>query len=259
MSGDLLGTTVTAVREAGELLKAAWSPDSRPAGAHDLMSAIRANEDLVVDVLRPALTGANWTQDEHATGPMPDGDWWVVDPVGGNVNAVHGMLDWNVGVSLVRDGRPVLAVVHAPLTGETFTALAGEGARLDGRPLRVSAKTDLGAAVVGTGQAKPDRSPGNAERFGSSIGAMLQAALYVRVSVPVTHQLTQVAAGRMDLHWQFDNVRAHIAPLLVVQEAGGVVTHLDGRPWGIAGGGYLAAAPGLHAAALEVLNASDDR
>jgi myo-inositol-1(or 4)-monophosphatase len=82
---------------------------------------------------------------------------------------------------------------------------------------------------------------------------MMQRALYVRVSVPVGHQLAQVAAGRMDLHWQFDNVRSHIGPLLLVQEAGGTVTGLDGKPWDISSAGYLAAAPGLHGAALSIL------
>ncbi|MFD5158237.1 inositol monophosphatase family protein [Streptomyces hawaiiensis] len=84
---------------------------------------------------------------------------------------------------------------------------------------------------------------------------MTNSALHVRVSVPVTHQLAQVAAGRMDLHWQFDSVRSHAAGVLLVQEAGGVVTDLEGKPWELAGESYLAAAPGVHAAALQVLTA----
>ncbi|GLY32447.1 inositol monophosphatase family protein [Kineosporia sp. NBRC 101731] len=258
MSAELLTTVSEAVRAAGIRLLEQYSPQSRPSTGEELMAAIRRNEDLVTDQLRPALLaalpGSQWDQDEHGTGPMSAGDWWVVDPVGGNVNTVHGMIDWNVGVSLVRDGRPELAVLYAPLADELFTAVAGGGARLNGRPLAVSAKTDLTMALAGTGQAKPSREPAHARRVGAGITAMLQAALYVRMSVPVTHQLPQVAAGRMDLHWQFDNVRSHIGPVLIVQEAGGVVTHLDGSPWRIDGGAYLAAAPGLHAAALDVLS-----
>ncbi|MFG1925997.1 inositol monophosphatase family protein [Cryptosporangium sp. NPDC048952] len=246
-----------AVRTAGARLLTRYSTESRPASFDELITAVRGNDAAVVDVLRPALTealpGARWEEDEHASGPMPAGDWWVVDPVGGNVNAVHGMIDWNIGVSLVRDGQPVLAALYAPLLDEMFTAVAGQGAWLNGVPLRVSAKTELGAALTGTGQAKPSRDKADAERVGAAIAAMMQAALVVRASVPVGHQLTQVAAGRMDVHWQFDNLRSHIGPLLIVQEAGGVVTHLDGSPWEIAGGGYVAAAPGLHAAALDVL------
>ncbi|AEV84849.1 inositol phosphatase [Actinoplanes sp. SE50] len=251
---QLLAAATAAVRAAAARVS---RPERTPVTEADLVAALRANDDAVTATLRPALLaalpGAQWTADEHGSGPMPGGDWWVVDPVGGNMNAVQGMPDWNIGVSLVRDGRPVLAVLHAPVAGETFTAIAGGGAWLGGEPVRVSGKTDLGLALTGTGQAKPGRDAAAADRAGAAVAAMMRHALYVRASVPVGHQLTQVAAGRMDVHWQFDNLRSHIAPVLIVREAGGVVTDLDGEPWQITSDSYLAAAPGVHAAALDVL------
>ncbi|MCA2216567.1 inositol monophosphatase family protein [Jidongwangia harbinensis] len=257
---ELLVQVTALVRRAGARLIDRYSTANRPAGRDELLAALRANDAVVADLLRPALAellpGSHWEVDEHAAGPMPAGDWWVVDPVGGNVNAVHGMTDWNIGVSLVRDGRPVLAVLYAPLADEMFTAVAGGGAFANGAPMRVSAKTDLTAALVGTGQAKPGRDAESAARFGASLAAMMQEALYVRVSVPVGHQLAQVAAGRMDAHWQIHNVRSHIGPVLLVLEAGGVVTDLDGEPWDITSGNYLAAGPGVHAAVLDVLRST---
>ncbi|WNV87022.1 inositol monophosphatase family protein [Umezawaea sp. Da 62-37] len=254
MTNELLDVVTASVQEAGKRLRAIGT---RPLTTEALMAALKINDDAVVDVLRPALTaalpGSGWNTDEHGSGPMPDGDWWVVDPVGGNLHAVYGMGDWNIGVSLVRDGRPVLAVLHTPTTGEMFTAVAGEGARLNGVPVRVSGKTDLSVALAGTGQAKPNHDPADVRRAADAIAAMTGTALYVRVSVPVSHQLVQVAAGRMDLHWQFDNLRSHIAPVLIAREAGATVTDLDGKPWQVASDGYLAAAPGLHAAALDIL------
>ncbi|MGK5681143.1 inositol monophosphatase family protein [Actinoplanes sp. URMC 104] len=251
---QLLTDATNAVHAASATLT---RPAKTPVTPDDLFAALHANDASVTASLRPALTaalpGSQWTSEEHGSGPMPGGDWWVVDPVGGNMNLVQGMPDWNVGVSLVRDGRPVLAVLHAPVAGETFTALAGGGAFLDGVPVSVSAKTDLGLALTGTGQARPNREAANARRVGAAVAAMMQNALYVRASVPVGHQLAQVAAGRMDVHWQFDNLRSHIAPVLLVREAGGTVTDLDGKPWQISSDGYLAAAPGVHAAALDVL------
>ncbi|WP_250034490.1 inositol monophosphatase family protein [Paractinoplanes maris] len=251
---ELLATVIATVHTAAEKINRAGPP---PLDREELFAALRANDEAVAGVLQPILTealpGSRWTTDEHGSGPMPDGDWWVVDPVGGNMNAVQGMPDHNIGVSLVRDGRPELAVLHAPATGETFSAIAGGGAFLDDVPVRVSAKTDLSLALTGTGQAKPRQERAYAERAGAAIAAMMQQALYVRASVPVGQQLAQVAAGRMDAHWQFDNLRSHIAPVLLVQEAGGTVTDLDGKPWQITSDGYLAAAPGVHAAALDVL------
>ncbi|CAL9544678.1 Fructose-1,6-bisphosphatase_inositol-1-monophosphatase [Streptomyces sp. enrichment culture] len=255
----LAAATVAAVRRAGARMTTRWSTGSRPPGLPELLASLKANDAAVADTLRPALAealpGAGWLDDEHGSGPLPSGEWWLVDPVGGNVNAVHGMPDWNIGVSLVRDGRPVLAVVHFPVLDETFTATEGGGAFLNGVRLRVSAKTSLDGALAGTGQAKPGHDPEPARRTGAAFAAMSASALHVRVSVPVTQQLAQVAAGRMDLHWQFDNVRSHVAGVLLVQEAGGVVTDLDGKPWEAASENYLAAAPGLHAAALEILTA----
>ncbi|WP_199512837.1 inositol monophosphatase family protein [Nucisporomicrobium flavum] len=254
---DVLTSATAAVRVAGARLLRRFSTESRTSGMTDLLAALRGNDTAVADVLRPALAealpGSRWTDDEHGSGPLPDGDWWVVDPVGGNLNAVHGMTDWNIGVSLVRDGRPVLAVLYAPLQGEMFTAIAGGGAFLNGVRLSVSAKTGLDAALVGTGQAQPGREAGHARRVGAFVTTMMQRALYVRVSVPVGHQLAQVAAGRMDVHWQDENVRSHIGPVLLVREAGGLVTDLEGKPWDITSDGYVAAAPGVHDAALTVL------
>ncbi|WP_410590191.1 inositol monophosphatase family protein [Amycolatopsis sp. lyj-23] len=259
MSQDLLAATTAAVRAAGDRMLTRYSPASRQPDLPELLKSLHGNDTAVADVLRPALTDlrpeARWLDDEHGSGPLPAGEWWLIDPVGGNVNAVHGMPEWNIGVSLVRDGRPVLAVVHFPVSGETFTATEGGGAHLDGEPLRVSAKTALDGALAGTGQAQPGYDAELFARIGASFAAMSGAALYVRISVPVTHQLAQVAAGRMDLHWQFDNVRSHAAGVLLVREAGGVVTDLEGGPWDITSTGYLAAAPGVHAAALKVLTA----
>jgi myo-inositol-1(or 4)-monophosphatase len=258
MSQELLAATVAAVRHAGARMMARYSTESRPPALPELLAALKANDAAVVDVVRPALTeaspGTGWLNDEHGSGPLATGEWWLIDPVGGNVNAVHGMPDWNIGVSLVRDGRPVLAVVYFPVADEMFTATEDGGAFLNGVRLRVSVKTSLDGALAGTGQAKPGHDPELAQRMGSAFAAMTNSALYVRVSVPVTHQLAQVAAGRMDLHWQFDNLRSHIAPVLIAQGAGATVTDLDGKPWQIASPGYLAAAPGLHAAALEILH-----
>jgi myo-inositol-1(or 4)-monophosphatase len=258
MSTDLLAATTAAVRRAGARMLKRYSTEARTAGLAELLAAVHANDAAVVDALEPELAeirpGARWLDDEHGFGPLEPGEWWLVDPVGGNMNAVHGMADWNIGVSLVRDSRPVLAVVYFPLSDEMFTATEGGGAFLNGVRLKVSEKTSLDGALTGTGQSQPGQGPELADRMGASYSAMAKAALYVRISVPVTHQLAQVAAGRMDVHWQYDNVRAHTSGVLLVQEAGGVVTDLDGKPWTLTSREYLAAAPGVHKAALDVLN-----
>src|SRR5262245_42658936 len=103
----VLVATVAAVRRAGDRLLRRYSTESRASSLAELVAAVKANDAAVVDVLRPALAEINpdarWLDDEHGSGPLPDGEWWLVDPVGGNMNAVQGMTDFNIGVSLVRD------------------------------------------------------------------------------------------------------------------------------------------------------------
>ncbi|MFK0190278.1 inositol monophosphatase family protein [Kitasatospora sp. NPDC090308] len=255
----LLPEVTAAVKSAGRTLRDRHTPHARGVSLDEIVAEIHANDDAVLDVLREPLLrarpGSRWAEDELAGGALPSGEWWVVDPAEGNINHVHGMDDWAVTATLVRDNRPVLTVVHLPLTGHTYTAVAGGGARLDGRPLAVSAKTDLGAALVGTGQARPGEDERTFRRIGDSVTAMLVNGLVVRVSVPATMQLIHVAAGRTDAFWQFSDVRSGlVAGALLVSEAGGTVTDLAGEPWTAGSRDFLAAAPGLHAAALDVLS-----
>ncbi|MFT7841221.1 inositol monophosphatase family protein [Saccharothrix sp. BKS2] len=193
-------------------------------------------------------------EDELGGGDLPPGEWWVVDPAEGNVNHLRGLPGWAVTATLVRGNRPVLTAVHLPLTGETYTASAGGGAHLDGRPLRVSDTEDLGLGLVATSQARPDEDEAVVRRVGVSITAMLSTALVVRASVPATLHLLTVAAGRVDAFWQFAGARADLLPgALLVTEAGGRVSDAGGRPWTPGGESSLAAAPGVHGQAVAAL------
>lgn len=255
----VLERTVTAVRAAGELLRERHDVDARPGDLDEVVRAIHANDEAVLALIEQPLLaarpGSRWVEDELASGLLPEGEWWVVDTAEGNINHIHGMGEWGVTATLVRDNAPLLTVVHLPLTGDTYTAIHGRGAHLNGEPLRSSAKSDLRAALVGTGQAKPGEDEEALRRMGASVTAMLLDALVVRVSVPATMQLIHVASGRMDAFWQFSDVRSGLLPgALLVSEAGGSVTDTRGEPWTLASGDFLASASGLHARVVDVLS-----
>ncbi|GAA1235556.1 inositol monophosphatase [Kitasatospora nipponensis] len=256
---DLLDRTAAAVRAAGEALRERSGEVVRYESREELMRALAANDDAALAILRPALTQlrpqARWVEDELDGGALPAGEWWVVDPVEGNVNHLHALPEWAVTATLVRDNRPVLTAVHLPLTGETYTASAGGGAHLDGRPLNVSATVDLGLSIVATSQARPDEDEKVVRRVGASITAMLFDALVVRTSVPATLHLANVAAGRTDAFWQFAGARADLLPgVLLVTEAGGRISDIEGRPWTPQSESFLATAPGVHAQAIATLS-----
>ncbi len=255
----LMSEVTAAVEAAGVTLRDRHTPQARGVRLDEVVAEIHANDDAVLEVLREPLLrarpGSRWAEDELAGGALPAGEWWVVDPAEGNINHVHGMEEWAVTATLVRDNQPVLTVVHLPLTGDTYTAVAGGGAHLNGHPLKVSAKTGLDAALVGTGQARPGESARTFRRIGDSVTAMLVDGLVVRVSVPATMQLIHVAAGRMDAFWQFSDVRSGlVAGALLVSEAGGTVTDLAGETWNTGSRDFLASAPGIHGAALKTLS-----
>lgn len=259
----LLAATTAAVQAAGHTLKARFSTQP-PAFENlaDVVHAIHANDAAALAVLRGPLLaarpGAHWSEDELASGALPPGEWWVTDPVEGNINHIHGMADWCVTATLVRDNLPVMTVVYLPLTGDTFAAVRGHGAWRNGVRLRASAKTALAAALVATGQAAPGEGSETHRRIGESATAMLQAALVLRVAVPATWQLMHLAAGSIDVFWQFSQVRSGlVAGALLVHEAGGTLSDARGRPWTLASADFLATAPGLHAAAVGVLGTID--
>ncbi|MGW0990831.1 inositol monophosphatase family protein [Streptomyces sp. NPDC002486] len=256
---DLLGQTASAVRTAGSALRERFGEVVRHETREELMRALAANDDTVVDTLRPRLTrlrpDAGWVEEELDGGALPPGEWWVVDPAEGNVNHLHALPEWAVTATLVRENQPVLTAVHLPLTGETYTALTGGGAHLDGRPMHVSRTADLGLSIVATSQARPDEDEKVVRRVGSSITAMLFDALVVRTAVPATLHLLNVAAGRIDAFWQFAGARADLLPgALLVTEAGGQVSDAEGRPWTPQSESLLAAAPGVHAEAVATLS-----
>lgn len=259
---DLLPGVVAAVQAAGRLLAKRYAARPTLTSSESVIAAIRANDDASLAVLRPALQAlrpsAGWAEDELDSGALPAGEWWVSDPVEGNVNHVHAMPDWGVTATLVRDNVPVLTAVHLPLANETYTAVRGGGAFLNGVALRTSGKTTLGAAIAGTGQAAPGETADTYRRIGQSVTAMLEGALVLRVSVPATLQLVHVAAGRMDVFWQFSAVRSGLlAGALLVAEAGGLVTDVHGHPWSLHSVDFLATARGVHTAATAQLSDID--
>ncbi|MFI5831459.1 inositol monophosphatase family protein [Streptomyces sp. NPDC051578] len=256
---DLLAQTADTVRAAGSVLRERFGEVAGYRTREELMSALATNDESVLAILRPRLTSlrpdAGWVEDELDGGALPAGEWWVVDPAEGNVNHLHGLPEWAVTATLVRENQPVLTAVHVPLTGETYTALTGAGAYLDGRPLHVSQTADLGLSIVATSQARPDEDETVVRRIGSSITAMLFDALVVRTAVPATLHLLDVATGRIDAFWQYAGARADLLPgALLVTEAGGRISDAEGRPWTPLSQSLLAAAPGVHAEAVATLS-----
>ncbi len=249
-----MNDVIEAVRKAGARLRDIYDENARPGGRADMYRAGVSLEQDTVDALRAALDpDAHWIADADESRVQPPGDWWVADGVEGAVNLVHGLPEWAVTVTLIRDNVPAMTVVHQPVGDLTWTAVRGEGAYRNGVRLRVSGKTELDAAIVTASQAGGD--PVVNQRFGAALAAMMGRALFVRNTVPTTFPLLAVAEGHYDAFWQYEpDLPGVAAGSLLVTEAGGVATDLAGGQWRPGAADVLIAAPGVHAAALEVLH-----
>ncbi len=153
---------------------------------------------------------------------------WIVDPLDGTVNFLHGIPQVAVSIGLEVDGEAVLGVVRDVFRGEEFVTERGGGATRDGSPITVSGCTELRRALVSTGFAYDRRQ--RAAEYMRPVTAVLQVAQGVRRNGSAAIDLAWVACGRFDAHWEFNLSPWDVAAgFLMVREAGGVVLGFDGR------------------------------
>ncbi|MCE9555533.1 MAG: inositol monophosphatase [Planctomycetes bacterium] len=161
----------------------------------------------------------------HATSPYV----WYVDPLDGTTNFVHGLRHFAVSIGIARQGELVCGVVYDPNTDECFAALRGGGATLNRQPLRTSATTDLGDALIAV--SLPVHAQ-RGERHLEQVLDVIGVCQSVRRMGSAALNLCYLAAGRLDAYWDTKTQIWDVAAgVLIAQEAGGVVTGLDGSPF----------------------------
>lgn len=181
---------------------------------------------------------------------------WYVDPLDGTTNYAHGFPIFAVSVGLVRNGQPIVGVVFAPALRELFTATWGGGTWLNGRPVRVSTAPNLEQSLVATGFYPPVQDLHNVDEFVH----MLQNSQAVRRPGAASMDLAYVACGRFDGYWEYRLAPWDVAAgALLVTEAGGTVTNMDGSPFDLYGRAILATNGVVHAEMKEVLASTPRR
>lgn len=169
---------------------------------------------------------------------------WIVDPLDGTMNFLHGIPHFAISIGLERDGEIVAGVVYEPTRDELYWAEKGAGAYLNDRRLRVSARRQTGEAVVATGLRAVDRDNATYIAVADAITANVAG---VRRFGAAALDLAYVASGRLEAFWQFGLSPWDIAAgLLLVREAGGYVSDLSGGQTMLTSGEILAANDHLH-------------
>ena len=172
---------------------------------------------------------------------------WVIDPLDGTTNFVHGLPYHAVAVGLTIDGVPSVGVVHAPALGRTWAAALGLGAHRDGDVIQVSRTDELADALVATGFSYARHQPGHEDNV-DRIRAVLPMCRDLRRYGSAQLDLCLVADGSMDGYWELDLAPYDVAAgAVIVREAGGRVTDLRGGDDWLFGGRLLASNGSIHA------------
>jgi myo-inositol-1(or 4)-monophosphatase len=180
---------------------------------------------------------------------------WIVDPIDGTTNFLHGIPHFAISIGLEMDGEIIAGLVYNPIVDEMYYAEKGKGAFLNDKRLRVSARTGLADSVIATGipfHGRPGHKP-----FLKQLECVMGAVAGVRRMGTASLDLAYVAAGRYDGFWEMGLQPWDMAAgLLLVKEAGGFITELDGGKNVMGSGNVLAANPRLHKQLLGLLGAA---
>ncbi len=254
----IVNTAVKAARRAGNVIMRHLDRIDRLTvenkGHNDFVSEVdRQAEAEIIAVLRAAYPDHGYLAEE--TGAQPGNDYrWIIDPLDGTTNFLHGYPQFGVSIALEHKGRLEHAVVFDPHKNELFTASRGDGAQLNDRRIRVSAVTNLEYALLGTGF--PFRQQEHLETWIDTLRALLPHCSGVRRAGSAALDLAHVAAGRFDGFWEFGLSPWDMAAgCLLIEEAGGLVSDLGGGKNFLQSGNILAANPKIFVQMHERLRA----
>ena len=252
----ILNIAVKAARRAGDLIVKSLSRldslDVASKGRNDFVTDIdrAAEADIIATIRRHYPDHAILAEESGRSGR--DENLWIVDPLDGTTNFLHGYPQFAVSIGVQRRGRMEHAVVYDPMRQELFTASRGEGAQLDGKRIRVTPHIGLERALIGTGF--PYRSNLQwLDPYMAMLKAVMQATAGIRRPGSAALDLAYVAAGRLDAFWELGlSPWDTAAGTLLITEAGGMVGRLNGGEYKLEGD-IVVGTPKVYAPLLELL------
>lgn len=252
----MLTYAVKAARRAGQLINRAALEVERLTitrkGTADYVSEVdRMAEAAIIDVLREAYPSHSFLGEEG--GAVGESEYqWIIDPLDGTTNFLHSFPMYSVSIALAHKGVITQAVVYNPAANELFTATKGAGATLNDRRLRVSSETRLDDALIGTGF--PFSSMEHQERYLRMFAEVMRKTAGIRRPGSAALDLAYVAAGRYDGFWELGLKPWDMAAgTLLIQEAGGLVSDLDGESQYLKTGHIVAGNPKIFGQLLPLL------
>lgn len=248
----LLNVAVMAAHRGGDTLirslKKLHNLKVEQKGRNDFVSeADRIAERAIIDVILKHYPDHAILAEESGEQGQSD-HVWVIDPLDGTTNFLHGFPVFCVSIGLLINGRQEHAAVYDPLRQELFTASRGQGAQLDGRRIRVSGETRLDRALLGTGFPYRDANE-SLGPYMKMFARAIENSAGVRRPGSAALDLAYVAAGRFDAFWETGLAQWDIAGgALLIREAGGIISGLDGSENYLESGHVLTGTPKIYGA-----------
>jgi myo-inositol-1(or 4)-monophosphatase len=255
---DLLDIALDAARSGAAVIRDATAGRGKlvweTKGRSDFVSEVdKSSEHAIVSVVKARLPDATVMGEELSPSAISTiGTVVIADPLDGTTNFLHGYPEYSVSIAIARDGVICAGVVLNVARGDEFTASKGGGAFLDGKPIHVSNLREPQRSLIGTGFPFKtiDLLPTYVEQF----SLVMRGTAGIRRAGSAALDMSSVACGRFDAFWELVLAPWDVAAgILMVQEAGGVVTDLDGKPPQLVGGAYVAGNPAMHAWLLQTV------
>ena len=251
-----LNIAIKAARRAGQIINRASLDLDRVKVSvkqqHDFVTEVdRAAENAIIDIIREAYPDHALLAEESGASGHSEFEW-IVDPLDGTTNFIHGFPQYAVSIALAQNGVLSQAVVYDPTRNELFTASKGGGAFLNDKRIRVSRRAKLAESLVGTGF--PFRMFDHIDAYLAIFRDVAQKTAGMRRPGAASLDLAYVACGRLDGFWELGLAPWDMAAgALLITEAGGLVGDLRGEPGFMTTGNMLAGNPKVFAQLVQLV------
>ncbi len=255
---EILQTALEASRAACEVLRSHFGRVGLGVEAKSVndfvTEADHASEAAILKVLNERHPEHSVLSEEAGWSGLDGAEYvWVVDPLDGTTNFLHGLPVWAVSIACLKNRQPVVGVIVEPMMEKTFSAVAGSGAFCDGRPIHVSDRDGLDGAFLATGF--PFKAKDALELYLRGFASVFRHARAVRRTGAAALDLAYTATGTYDGFFEFRLSPWDLAAgQVILLEAGGRITNLDGEADILSRGSVIAGAPGTWAGLLEVMD-----
>lgn len=254
----LLNIAVSAARQAGEIIVRYMEQIDRlkitEKSKHDFFSEVDIKaEQSIISAIQKAYPEHGILAEESGLMEGNGETVWIIDPLDGTSNYLHSFPFFCVSIAIQVKGRLEHGVIYDPLRHECFAASRGRGARINDRRIRVSKQTALAGSLLGTGV--PFRDLSLAKRYFPTFEAMMGKCAGVRRTGSAALDLAYVASGRLDGFWEFGLRPWDIAAgALIIREAGGMVSDIQGGEDFLKSGDVVAGTPKVFKSLLQVIS-----